>query len=306
MKKLTVILLFGVVFLNNTYSQEYFPFPDSNAIWNETLTNTQPISIENYQYGIDGDTIINSLIYHKIYMLEDTVFPLELDQYCGAIREDEQKKIHFVACYCCVGPFPPDQDLILYDFSKNAGDTVFVGFDGIGPIGYYIIDYTDSILIDSTYRKTFHFVDYDYFEYWIEGIGSTRGLFSPITPDFFGHYLWELVCFNQEGIVKYLNPDYDSCFPIITNVYEENAPPIQLQVIPNPVMGIGSLDLSMTNLEFTKLSIYNAQGIQMNNIRLIDQSKVEFSIYNYPPGIYLVLLESKNHKIVSKKFIVAN
>ena len=32
MKKLIVILLFGIVFLNNTYSQEYFPFSDINRI----------------------------------------------------------------------------------------------------------------------------------------------------------------------------------------------------------------------------------------------------------------------------------
>jgi hypothetical protein len=306
MKKVLRFLVLYLIIPFSSQEQIYFPFPDSNCIWNEVLTDMQPYSIDNYQYGIYGDTIFNSTIYNKIYLLNDTVFPLELGSYCAAIREDNQKKIYVIDCQCCFQPINTGEEVILYDFSKNVGDTVFVGIDGSGPIDYYIIDYVDSTLIDGTYRRTFHFVNYDYIEYWIEGIGSTRGLFSPITPETTGSLKWELICFNQNSIVKYLNPSYSNCFPILTGISESNGQSFQVQIAPNPVVGSSVLDLNKINQEFINFSVYNVLGIKLTQYTLIHQSKVEISINDYPPGIYLFLLESKNHHIISNKFIIAN
>ena len=306
MKKVLKILLVFTLFPLTSREQVYSPFPDSNAIWNEVMTNMQPFSIDNYQYGISGDTIINSTSYKKIYLLNDTIFPLELGQYCAAIREDSNKIIYITDCQCCSEPISDEEEVILYDFSKNVGDTVFVGVDGYGPLGYYIIENIDSILIDDTFRKTFHFVDGDYLEYWIEGIGSTRVLFSPVTPETTGSLKWELICFNQDGVVKYLNPAYSNCFPILTAINEESIKSIQLHLNPNPVTGTSILDLSKTNQVFINMSVYNMLGVKMNQIDLIHQSKVEISINEYPPGAYFYLLQSKNNQTISNKFIVIN
>lgn len=173
-----LMLTFLIVFQIQMKCQEYIHFPDSNAIWSEVFISQQPFYTETYQYGMIGDTLINSIIYHKIYRLNDTIYPLNPGQYCGAIREDSEKRIFLYGSECT--PFGLGQEeVLLYDFSKSVGDTVFVGIDGIGPAGYLIINTIDSILIENNYRKTFHFTTLEDV-FWIEGIGSTRGLFSPI------------------------------------------------------------------------------------------------------------------------------
>ncbi|MCK9401570.1 MAG: hypothetical protein M0Q51_16465 [Bacteroidales bacterium] len=262
MKKVLKIIMFVFLVPLTSKEQIYVPFPDSNAIWSEVLTDMQPFEIQAYQYGISGDTSFNSTWYKKVYLLNDTVYPLVLGQYCCAIREDSLKRIYAIDCQCCFQPLSGEEEVILYDFSKSVGDTVLVGLDGTDPLGgYYVIDYIDSVLIDGNYRKTYHFVDYDYLEYWIEGIGSTRGLFSPLTPVTTGSLKWELICFNQDGIVKYLNPVYNSCFPILTEINERETVIDPIKLCPNPVSDVSILDLSLSNQDFTILEIYDALGI---------------------------------------------
>lgn len=300
-----VLTLIFVSALSLVQAQAYVPFPDSNAIWSEVLTDMQPFEMETYQYGISGDTLFNSTWYKKVYLLNDTVYPLVLGQYCAAIREDNQKRIYVIDCQCCFQPIYNDEEVILYDFSKSVGDTVFVGVDGYGPADYYIIDYTDSILIDGRYRKTFHFVNYDYVEYWIEGIGSTRGLFSPVTPETNGSLKWELICFNQDGIVKYLNPAYTSCFPILTEINEQVTFEDPAILYPNPVTNVSIIDLSRSDQEFTSLEIYNGLGKKIREMPLNGSKSVQISIAGYEPGIYFYKLMGKNLEVYSDKFIIA-
>ena len=60
MKKLNFLL---IVILMSTmaFSQDYFSFPDSNAIWNEYSIHVEyPTSVSSKtRYGIIGDTTIN-------------------------------------------------------------------------------------------------------------------------------------------------------------------------------------------------------------------------------------------------------
>jgi hypothetical protein len=284
-------------------AQNYVPFPDSNAIWSEVLTDMQPFEMETYQYGIFGDTMFNSTWYKKVYLLSDTVYPLVPGQYCAAIREDNQKRIYLIDCQCCFQPIG-EEEVILYDFSKSVGDTVLVGLDGMGPSMYYIIDYTDSMLIDGTYRKTFHFVEGEYLEYWIEGIGSTRGLFSPVTPETTGSLKWELICFNQDGIVKYLNPEYNSCFPVLTGINEGETVNKPVKLYPNPVTDQSILDFSNTHQEFTMVEIYNGLGKKIREITLNGTNTVQISISGYESGIYFYKLIGKNQEVYSDKFII--
>lgn len=306
MKKLHLLFvsltLISIFVLNTIQAQDYVAFPDSNAIWSEVFTNDQPFEIETYQYGISGDTLINSIVYHKVYMLNDTVYPIIPGQYCGAIREDNSKRIFAIGCDCAY-PGSGENEVILYDFSKAIGDTVFVGIEGIGPEWYLIINHIDSLLIDNTFRKTFHFTsNQEYF--WIEGIGSTRGLFSPIVAQPTGFQKWKLICFNQEGVNKYLNPAFNSCFPTLTGIYavvEQNG---QLQIYPHPVTDISVIDLSNAKSKYQYLEFYNLVGQKIDQININGRKQIHINRVNYKPGLYIYRIISQDNKSIIGKLII--
>ncbi len=290
---------FLFLFTINVHSQEYVPFPDSNAIWSEVFTSEQPFEIETYQYGISGDTVINAKQYHKIYLLNDTVYPLVTGQYCGAIREDSSKKI-FVIDFNCVYPSAGQDEVILYNFSKSIGDTVFVGLGGFGPAGYLIINYIDSMLIDDNYRKTFHFLGYE--DYWIEGIGSTRGLFSPIQAQPTGFQKWKLICFNQDNEVIYLNPEFNSCFPILTGINSKEPESNNIKIFPHPVTNISVIDfMNNTNFMYQYIDFYNIFGQKVNHINIKDRKQIFIKKIDYKPGLYVYRISGQNMKSVMGK-----
>jgi hypothetical protein len=303
MNKYPLLILIGIVFFllqNTTKAQEYVPFPDSNAIWSEVFTSLQPFEIYTYQYGVLGDTLLNSKWYNKVYLLNDTLYPLTIGQYCGSIREDSLKRVYAINCIC-VYPGAGNEEVLLYDFSKSIGDTVFVGMDSIGPMGLMVIDHIDSILIDNNYRKTFHF---SYDDYWIEGIGSTRGLFSPIVAQPTGFQDWDLICFNQDNMVMYLNPEYNSCFPILTGINDYIPQKNNVKIYPHPVWNISTLDFSKMEADYSILEIFNIHGKKVKHVNLHGENHVKIYNYEYKPGIYIFKLSGDSSEIIKGKMII--
>ncbi|PID94383.1 MAG: hypothetical protein CSA95_02900 [Bacteroidetes bacterium] len=288
---LLIIILF-LIFPNTLKCQEYIPFPDSNAIWSEVFTSQQPFQIETYQYGIVGDTIISSVAYHKVYKLNDTIYPLDPGQYCGAIREDNSKHIYVIGCECTF-PGSGEGEVLLYDFSKSVGDTVFVGIDGLGPEGYLIISNIDSMLIEDNYRKTFHFNTLYNF-YWIEGIGSTRGLFSPITAQPTGFQKWELICFNQDNTIKFLNPEFSTCFPVFTSVDEPKQSIHNVRIFPHPITDISVIEFNNQNFNFQSFELFNMVGQKMEELNIEGKSHMTISADNFKPGLYFFRISGYN------------
>jgi len=316
--KLKIFLLPWVVLLllqthNKLQAQDYVPFPTDNVIWSEVYSNKQPFQIDTYQYGISGDTLINSQLYRKIFRLYDTIYPVVPGSYCGAIREDSSKRIFSIGCDCVYPGSPFDEEVLLYDFSKAVGDTIFVGVEGIGPLGYMIIDSIGSVLIEDNYRKTFHFTSWNrgskvnsnwIEDYWIEGIGSTRGLFSPLQYVTTGYGKWELICFNQENEVKYLNPEYNSCFPLLTATNSINAENEAVKICPHPVTSLSVIEVVNSKVsDFQYLSIYNLLGQQVNAMNITGKTKIFINRADYKPGLYIYRLTGQHTKPETVKII---
>ncbi len=96
MKTILIILFFSIPVFGS--SQNYYSFPDSNAIWNHYFEIGESKSFNNttkyYSYGLMGDTIINSINYSKLYEFSDTVFTLSAE-YLGGLREDTLRKVYY-------------------------------------------------------------------------------------------------------------------------------------------------------------------------------------------------------------------
>ena len=205
-------------------------FPESDAIWNISA------DWKNYHYGLSGDTIFEDKTYNKLYLLNDTTLNIDSeDVYVGGFRQEE-KKVWF-------RPYLPDdyidydnpnypRETLLYDFSKNVGDTIWHNIIPHLHLYYWTMgdsitaSIIESIDIDDQGYKIYHSRQYGRHydgeliwmgreDSWIEGIGSiSHGLFwflSDMTLS--GRSEFHLACFKQGDEIKYIDKDIcNSCF----------------------------------------------------------------------------------------------
>ena len=147
-KHLLFIILFSFLISNNVLAQTI----DLQGEWRVDYQEVWfPLEFYNnlYRDYIDGDTIINSIQYHKIYRSGYSYYGLfpqgEVYTYDhvlhGFLREEDNK---WYTIY-------ENNDALLFDFTMNVDDTVFSCYTfTMGET--IIVDSVDSILVDDTYR----------------------------------------------------------------------------------------------------------------------------------------------------------
>jgi len=297
-----IILIFGLFITIWTYGQEYYPFPDSNAIWNEFsihIENPQNVAYKT-RYGIIGDTIIDLKQYSKIYsIVDDSCLNINNAEYFGAIRE-ENKRIYTITIS------QGEQEILLYDFSKEVGDTIYSN-SLEGYLGYdypVIISSIDTVeLNDGSHRKRY-WLEGGYYSFmnecWIEGVGSIHGLFAPITDILLNYYEPNLSCFKQNGSTVYLNNfSCDKCFcSLQTSIMNFNRYQNKIQIYPNPFSEQINVNIESNN-KFSEIIIYNSNGkiIQKFNVNTYP---IEIELRELPTGLYLIQLMGNNFKYTEK------
>lgn len=279
------------------YSQDYFPFPDSNAIWNEYSIHVEyPTNVASKtRYGTIGDTIIENFEYSKIYrLIDDTCLNINNAEYFGAIRE-ENKKIFALTIY------HGDEEILLYDFSAEEGDTVYSN----AQFGYManpvLISNIDSIvLLDGTTRKRY-WINGSLDEFWIEGIGSQAGPFTPITDLLTNYYEPHLSCFKQNESAVYLNNySCDKCFCSLgTPIIEINGLQNRIHIYPNPASTNIIIDFEL-NTESSITRLFNSNG-KLIESKLSNSFPIQMNIDYLPIGFYLIQIDTENLTF-NKKF----
>jgi hypothetical protein len=288
MKKILLLFVF-IVHAKISFCQ-YVHFPDSNAVWFMAFFGTEICSLE-------GDTSVNNISYKKIF---GNISNTSLH---GYLRDDTlSKKVY---------GFTTDttSEQLLYDFSLNVGDTTSVFSFMWGTYGYAFVKVSaiDSILIMGQYRKRLAIVDLNgnvslLPEYWIEGIGSTFGLFkSGITghpPNSWGGLGWpQLACFQQNDSLLYHNPNVSSCYTSVgtPSLVKSNS----IQMFPNPTKD----KIYFTNLETNStVSIYNCLGQLQQTFTIIDNNGID--IANLSKGFYTFSATDNHYNLQTNgKFI---
>jgi len=303
---LIVIFLSLGIYLN-VYSQDVFPKAD--AIWNIQINGKE------YYYGLSGDTIINDMIYNKLYLLNDTTLNIGLeDVYVGAFRQ-EGKKVWYRHYF----PYPQyPEETVLYDFSKNVGDTIWHNIIPNDVIYYWTVQ--DSITLSIVYDisniggdniyKTIQFMRqndgslYDMMgknDSWVEGIGSLNsGLFWFLyNPPMSGGSSYELVCFKQGNEVKYINNSRcNLCFCWSTaGISEKNDIPLEVIYENNRIVVKGE------NLVFPcELKLFSSIGQLVLEKKL--QSKKEEIPINLLKGIWLYQIQRNKEIVKTGKLMI--
>lgn len=327
MRKIFIILL--LIGSTSSFAQTYFPFPDSVAVWKQTSVYDQvnTVGFTHYNIFMNGDTIIDSASYKKLYtyscgqFIIPSSYPIPIfncpidtlnSLYYGALRE-VNKRVYFFPdssfannynfCFTNSFPLPSiNYELLLYDFNVSVGDTLIYPY--LDSLKMEITS-IDSVLIQTVYRKKYNYnlifnwgmpcapfgAGYNY----VEGIGDINsGLFSLFIMYFEnGEFL---NCF-EDNQVTFSNNDNGGCVTTSLNeLVDEN----NLKIYPNPTSN--QIFIEFEYLTQTKVIVYNISGKEVYS-SFINQTKSIIDVSSYKSGLYLVKVIGENG--VSKSKLVS-
>jgi hypothetical protein len=262
-------------------------FPDSNAIW----------SVYNEKYFVDGDSTFNAIDYKKYYLSNDSI--ITSSRFFALLREDIlTKKIFAISS-------GNTQEHLLYDFSLSINDTVSVfplSFPfTTGPI-LVKVESVDSVLIGDSFNRRLKIIGENwnsgFEEYWIEGIGSTMGIFNSGITGVVITDIWypTLLCFEKDGILLFHNPYFTDCFENNPSGITEADLATRTNVFPNPT---NSSLLIKSNKEIVFVSLITAKGEIVIN-KHVGEKSFTIDISDFPAGLYTLILYTDEGILVKK------
>jgi hypothetical protein len=308
--KILLLILTAAFIATAVQSQtnQYFPFPDSNAVWCDSVCGVE-------SYTLAGDTVIGTNTYHKL-IRNSYYYQIGASGYCdykygwyqnndyaGAIRQDiAQRKIYFLAASSTT-------DKLLCDFTLTVGDTIKTYNTEYHSNS--IVTSVDSILIGTHYRKRWgiNIPELSCGVSWnaqiIEGIGSTYGLLDQRVPHGFCQTYGKLYCFSQNNQTFYpYYSDAAGCSEItgITEILPINN---QIIIYPNP---FSTQTVLQTDNFFhnATLTVHNCFGKTVKQIRNISGQTVTLSRDNLPCGMYFVRLTEENKIFSVDKLVIVD
>lgn len=260
MKRIAILFLVTITTIA-VYGQDYFPLVEDNKNWsvlNEIFSFPwEPTTYYTENYKIYGDTIINSVSYKKLFNSND--------------------------------------EFLMYDFSIIQGDSVQVGFEPV----YLYVDSISSIEINGTTRMQYHLSDGEsagYEEIWIEGLGSDKGIIWCGTANFVGGWTY-LLCVHENNELTYMNPEYNFCYFVNTDISEETKETVQ--IYPNPAKNTISIS-NPEKIKFESLTLFNLSG---QIVIELDPKGTCFDISAVKPGIYFLNILNESEQIIKKVII---
>lgn len=309
----TLLSLMALIVISNiplnAQEYEYVPFPTKNAIWSEYYFPGGEDEDGNYErFALNGeDTIINDIVYKKLYLFYDTVFNVNTATYFGGIREDSNKKVYF-KCEQILHELKPMTDLngfdemILYDFSLNIGDTINSSKDTLNYNWMYddtlVIRNIDMVNIGGKLRKQFQFENY-FWVNWIEGIGNTDGLLFASGDLPFNGLSGSLICFKQNNEVLYLNGN--ECMPLITGIQSNNSEQQSFSIYPNPATQ--NINIIFSTTVSGKFNVYSANGKLVYSTQLTKVNETGLLLPCLNSGLYYATLTTSSSRFYSKLII---
>ncbi len=297
-------------------AQPYQPIPDSNAAWiiqqDDGWGNlfTHKFSLS----PISNDTTINSISYTKLFFR----FDIGDSTYHGAFRNAENGKSYYLPAY-------EQQEYLLRDFSKIAGDTVKDVAYELEWSWTWVLDFiVDSTEFVNNWPYTYkilylHTVVEDTIPeqgdnplVWIEKIGSFgSGILNSHAG---GLSIKRLRCMQYNDTIYYYSTlwafqavdieyEYGQCADPV-GINEDKLLNSAIKVTPNPFKN----RFTLSNLPGSypiKLSIYNQFGhcVFMKAV-LKKQNKLTVELNaSLPKGIYILKIQTSNNYLFTQKII---
>ncbi len=267
---------------SSTFAQSFISFPDSNAAWVNVYCPTGPdnshcelVYRTNYCIGGD-DTLIGTNLYSKVDICNDS--------YYGALRDDGIGRVYFI-------PKDSTSEFILYNFNVSVGDTVMDVYSIQDGVQDRIIQNIDSLLIFGQYHKQ---IDVNYGDaVWIEGIGSSAGLFKnyEVALD----AIFYLECMSHNDTIYYPNENLGNCQ---LDLMSESFHKKEINISPNPST-LGYVMVELPSIDIYTYQIFNTAG------QLKSEGIIESNLISTPKnsGIYVLLIKNNEERYFQKLIV---
>lgn len=242
-------------------------------------------------YKIIGDSVSGDKLYNKIFVSYDSTMINWM--YKGLLREDSNKVYY-------IPPFGNNEGL-LYDFTLNAGDTIYIISEWMPEPQQFVCLSVDSIFYDGAYHKRWNFLFPS--EQWIEGIGSTNGPLVSGSSAYVSDLWFSLLCFHWNDTLLYMGPYVTQCFITTVGVKDlDIANSVNLS--PNPIQRGQGLKISSDSYSINSVEIYNSVGLKVGEYLNIGNNVEIISTVNMTTGIYLAKITTRDHLTFIKKVCV--
>jgi len=310
--KLALIFLFS--FLTAIIHGQYIPIVEEGKYWIYLyhFDSDHPVPVSGYAITFEGDTIINSLSYKKVYLYGlagehncqfppcfqfDIPYQLTGKELVSFIREDTVNKRVFNLPILNYDIFCDANEYLMFDFSLGIGDTLnsciyeFIGGDLNEQPPFGIVDSIKTTEKFGKNRTTIFTTGYPSWAYLpvhgevliLEGVGHENyGIFhEPLSF---------LVDFCEGGM--------EACGILSSYSSIENKK--EVKIFPNPTNGI--FRISIEEEELKSIRIYSMMGVlitEFSHTNTVDLSHLE-------GGIYLIELISKDDERFVRRIIKEN
>lgn len=290
MKRTLLLSLLSISFLVS--AQTYAPFPTDSAEWKyELKTWGAPLPVTSHKNTLifDGDSTINGITYTKLYN-PDFLYSFTAGQLM--VRDDTANQKVYFRLYSdemfANTIFQDSLDHLLYDFSKNAGDSITpTDIPGL-TTSYYVRDKGDTIINGQSRLYLDLAASFGPDDFWISGIGSAQSFFRPIADIFFESFS-ELYCFTEKSTNTKWEPLMDRDCAFDSFDLTENGPKTHLTLYPNPVEGSFRIQRDGTNAELSYY-ISDMYGKVLRSGAVLDDNEL-VDVQDLSPGPYLIIFE---------------
>ena len=299
---LLIITFLLITQFNLCHCQTYL---DNNPLWrviSECAVNEPGcLSHNDYNYYINGDTVIDSHYYKKLYMFGYGYYtwnsppPVPFNCQGSFIISSNVAPFKFIRDTLGIIYLYGIPEQCIYDFNLSVGDTL--------PLCYGNSDQTilsiDSILVDGNFRKQFHLSSQSggQSQVIVEGIGHEHGFLEGLPP------LLEcannLVCYSVND-TAYFPVGHLSCqSPNSINNLTQN----DLLIYPFPARD--HFYIESNGIIIKNLLIFDMLGkaIEMPDVQNI-RSGARINLPNLTDGYYLLSIVTNNGRVVKPLTII--
>lgn len=276
MKQFTSILFSLFLLVQTIQAQTYLPLPKNTGRWLETIYSPMGPAYNKSYTIFQKDTTTYSLAahpYRKYELIADTFYNTAQLQSAAYLFDDSSNQKIYA--------YTLGNEILLYDFSKNVGDTIRNLYCAPG--------ITTAAVVDSIHIQNFHGINRQVFylsdtgsspqqTVWIEGIGSVDGLLRNVRwcqpPD----PVHQLTCVHQQQTQLYGS----TCDFIFLSLDNLDSYWQQWQVKQNPVID-GEIHLSYPDHAEFEFSLADTQGKI-----LLRGKQGPISVHHLPKGLYFL------------------
>ncbi|NLJ82585.1 MAG: T9SS type A sorting domain-containing protein [Bacteroidales bacterium] len=286
MKKLTITLALLLAF-----SFAKAQFLTDNMHWTEIRYNSMVDPDIVYDYKIEGDTTIDEIVYHKVYLNNDFSF---------CLRETDSNEVFLYRFFEDIEGVK-GKEYLLYDFKWERGKKLFYpdyyNFEDESSLIYTIIDKIDSVqLLNGLYYKCLK--NENGTIKIIQGIGDlTRFTLDRLSATDGSKYA--LLCFHKGDQLIYLNPNYEDCsgtaVTSIAPISLENS----IKIFPNPTNNCLNIEIDKPYSE-VKVEIRDIKGSLLYQKESLENP---IQLNGWSAGVYMVKLLVDN-KVITKKIML--